>query len=239
MSERDYVRPGGVNLHPGSLEEFATWMGTDQQAFEDGKGAVEQDCFAGVPMPWMFAGEMTEDAGGTGLPEAESYALAYGELENGLRIMLMQIGGGLLALQSAASFVHTAYLMTDGLGAEESANAFAAYNPQKVQDTFSGHGFTVSNMQDSEQLAGGELPMVDEQWQQRVDEQRAVDIEEEQEDGGLGTDNPERPPEVRLYDRVQHMDVDVDGDQATLDVPGSYPTREPQPHPIPLEERDG
>jgi hypothetical protein len=239
MSERDYVRPGEVRVEPESLEQFADSMGTDHQAFEEGRGAVESDCFADVLMPYAFAGEMSEDSGG-GLPEAAAYARAYGELENGLRIITMQIAGGLLALQSAATFVHTTYMVADGFGAAATQNAFASYDGQKVADVFSGNGIPVDRLREDGQteVAGSELALADEQWEQRLDEQRGVDVEGDQADAADGTWNPERPPEVRYYDRVQHMDVEVDGDEASLHVPLNVSTRDPQPHPT-LEETDG
>jgi hypothetical protein len=240
MSERDYVRPGGVRVEPESLEQFAERMGTDHQAFEEGKGSVENDCFADILMPYAFAGELSEDAGGGGLPEAAAYARAYGELENGLRIITMQIAGGLIALQSAATFVHTTYMVADGFGAAATANAFASYDGQKVADVFSGNGIPVDRLQDSgeTEVAGSELSVADEQWQEELVEQQGVDLDAETEHAGDGTWNPGRPEEVRYYDRVQHMEVEVDGDEASLDVPLNTSTRDPEPHPT-LEETDG
>lgn len=239
MSDPDYARPGGVDVEPGSLEQFAEWMGTDQQAFDEGQQSVADDCFTDILMPYVFAGETNDDSSG-GLPEAAGYSRAYGELENGLRVIIMQIAGGLIALQSAATFVHTSYMLADGFGAAATENAFGAYDRQKVSDVFNGNGIPVAQLQEEGQteVAGSELALADERWAQELAEQRGTDLDQEFRNSADGTWNPGRPPEVRYYDRVQHMDVEVDGDEASLRVPLNVSTRDPQPHPT-REETDG
>lgn len=241
MSERDYVRPGGVNVEPESLEQFSEWMGNDYEALQEAYGSVEQDCFGGILQPYVFAGETTEDAA-LGLPEAVAYHRAYSELETAMRIVMMQIQGGLMALQTGASFVHMTYSFSDGFGASQVTNPFAAYSSQDVGDVFAGNGMTMGQLQAERDAGtiGDELPLAEERWQEELEDQQGVDVgaEIEADDSSGGTDNPERPPEVRYYDRVQHTEVEMADDQASLDVPGSFPTRDPQPHPTAEEEDD-
>jgi hypothetical protein len=227
-----YHPEGSVNVVPTDLSQFAEFVDGDRDAYVEVKrGAVDE--FLGNDLP-AFWGDL--DAAG-GMPEGMGFAREYFAREMAMMMFLNDVDFGLMALSSAARFIHTDYLMADFLSGGDGSAGFAGYRSENVVNTFSGGPDSLAN-----QLADGEHgDEAQSEFNAAVAEQEELgregldgdQMEQMEQRGGAGETLHEGQPgeytidpntDVPAVDGAVHLTSNEDGD---VYVPWTGARRDP------------